>query len=138
MELEKDKTITQEKYDELKKQIKAFKNINQSNQVTLTQLEQNSKNYDGKKVRIGPVKFMENHASNSYFIVNPSVGQSHDKYDSQYSIEVYYDKLKDKNTWKSLAVDSRPIAYVNGIYWTYEGKKGQGYIEAQEIVLTNE
>jgi|GEM_PF-5159348 len=138
VELEKDETISQEKYDELKKRINAFKNINQSNHVTLAQLEENPKKYDGIKVRIGPVKLMENQVSNSYFMASPSKGQNYDQYEVSYAIEVYYDKLKDKNTWKNFAVDSRPIAFVNGIYWTYDGKKGEGYIEAQEIILSNE
>ena len=97
-------------------------------------IQANPKNYIGKTVVLGPLKILQHDVSNGTFRVALSKGNGLKDYDGDVYIIIGYNNLSEKDKWRDLSSESRPIIYAKGKIVEVSGSREVGLL-ASEIVL---
>lgn len=126
--------ISDDEYNEINTKIYEAKN--KPIEVTIRTLQANAVDYIGKRVEVKNLKVRDNNLSRKAFRTYSSTGSKSFEYDTDASIEVFYDRMNDVDTWVNLSSDDAPIINVIGTFNVYSNDWTQGYISAEKITIT--
>jgi tetratricopeptide (TPR) repeat protein len=117
---------------------KIYEAKNKPIEVSVRDLKAEPRKYFFKRVKVGPLKVMDNNIGRASFRTCPSTGKGFTDYDSDVSIEVSYRKSDNSSAWRNLSSDKRPIINVIGIFDCYFDSLDNGYIKADKIIQEEE
>jgi outer membrane lipoprotein-sorting protein len=103
--------------------------------TSIREIKAEPKNYIGKNVVLGPLKVLGNDVSNGNLQVSLSTGSGFVDYDRDINFLVGYKNLSEKNKWRDLSSEKRPILYVKGKIVEVSGSRDVGVLASDIVII---